>query len=67
MCKYEVPIVYRGQCNYVIEAVSANDAEVKARAMFANGDAPDTLGNEWETIERVGDVQPVPLMPKEVA
>jgi len=58
--KYEVPIVYRGQCNYVVEADDAEQAEAKARLAYGNGEAATPLGNEWEEIERIGTIQEVP-------
>lgn len=57
--RYEVPIVYRGQSNYIVEAVSKADAKKKARTCFNNGHKPDELGNEWEEIERIGEITEV--------
>lgn len=56
--RYEVPIVYRGQSNYIVWADTKEEAERIARAMFNNNEPPTTLANEWETIERVGDIEP---------
>lgn len=56
MPRYEVPIVYRGQSNYIVEAADAQEAERIARAKFNGGDQSDELGNEWESIERVGEI-----------
>jgi hypothetical protein len=53
---FEVPIVYRGQCNYLVPASNKEEAEAIARAKFSAGAAPDDLGNEWEEIERVGTI-----------
>jgi len=57
--KFEVPIVYRGQSNYIVFALDKEGAERRARDRFDSGDKPDDLGNEWEEIERVGDINPV--------
>lgn len=54
--KYEVPIVYRGQLNYIIEAESPAQAAEIARNKFANDDKEDILGNEWESIEKIGEI-----------
>lgn len=59
MAKYEVPVVYKGQCNFIVEASSIEEAENMARRMFNNGDRPDELGNEWEKIDWIGEVVPV--------
>jgi hypothetical protein len=58
MPRFEVPIVYKGQCNFIVEASSIEEAENIARKMFNNGDRPDELGNEWEKIDRIGEVVP---------
>lgn len=55
--RYEVPIVYKGQANFVVDAESPEEAIEKARAKFNAGDKEDVFGNEWESIERVGDVE----------
>ncbi len=60
MAVYEVPIVYRGQCNFLIEASSEEEAKKIAERKFNNGDRPDDLGNEWEKIDRMGEVLIVP-------
>jgi hypothetical protein len=57
MNKFEVPIVYRGQCNFIVEAENAEAAKSLAESKFNNGDRPDDLGNEWEEIERIGDAE----------
>jgi hypothetical protein len=59
MPRFEVPIVYKGQCNFIVEASSIEEAENIAEEMFNNGDRPDKLGNEWEKIDRIGEVVPV--------
>jgi hypothetical protein len=59
MPKFEVPVVYKGQCNFIVEASSIKEAENIAEEMFNNGDRPDGLGNEWEKIDRIGEVVPV--------
>jgi hypothetical protein len=58
--KYVVPIIYRGQANYVVEASSFDEAKILAREAFEHG--KDTaeevpLGNEWEEIEKFGTVE----------
>jgi hypothetical protein len=57
MTKYCVPIVYTGLSNFIVETSSEEEAIEKARQQFAEGDVPDLLGNEYEDIERVGDVE----------
>jgi len=57
MPKYEVPIVYVGQSNYIIEAASPEEAEQKARDRFKEGDDPDVLGRE--DILGIGIIQEV--------
>lgn len=59
MPKFEVPVVYKGQCNFIVEASSIEEAEKIAEIKFNNGDSPDKLGNEWEKIDRIGEVVPV--------
>jgi hypothetical protein len=56
---YEVPIVYRGQSNYIVEADSPEEAERIAKNRYHAADPPDELGNEWEEIERIGEVSEV--------
>lgn len=53
--KYEVPIVYRGQCNFIVDANSTGQAQLIAEKLFRNGHEPDALGNEWEELEQVGE------------
>lgn len=55
MHTFEVAVVYKGQCNFIVEAASEEEAEQIAREKFYNGDRPDDLGNEWEEIDRIGD------------
>lgn len=57
MAKFEIPIVYRGQCNYIVEANTEAQAMTLANERFMNGDPPDELGNEWEEIERWGEIR----------
>ena len=57
---YEVPVVYRGQITYVVEAEDEEEAEGKADVLFNRGVKPEPLGNEWEEIERFGIVKEVP-------
>jgi hypothetical protein len=56
---WEVPIVYRGQVNYLIPAPTAESAREIAERCFKGGIAGDALGNEWEEIERIGTILPV--------
>lgn len=53
---FEVPIVYRGQLNYLIKTTDKDKAEEFARARYGAGHEADNLGNEWEEIERVGEI-----------
>lgn len=56
MPKFEVPIVYRGLSNFLVTAETPEAARELATARFNDGDTPDLLGNEWEEIERVGEI-----------
>ena len=51
--KYEVPILYRGQANYIVEAETPDQAQKKAMKAFNNGDDADWLGNDMKAIEKV--------------
>ena len=53
--KYEVPVVYRGQCNFIVEANSPHRGPRIGRCPLKNGEAPDELGNEWEEVDRLGE------------
>ena len=55
MPRYEVPIYYRGLSNYIVDAENEEEAMRLAKIRFANGDE-DVLGNEFETIEKYGDI-----------
>jgi hypothetical protein len=57
MSKYEVPVVYRGQDNFIVEVENPREAEEIAIARFNNGDTPDILGTEWERIEYIGQIE----------
>lgn len=57
--KYEVPIVYRGQLNYIIDAETPEQAVKIARNKFSNNDKEDILGVEYEEIVRIGSVEPI--------
>jgi hypothetical protein len=59
MAKYEVPIIYVGLSNFIVEAETEEQAREKARLKFRGGEQPDVLGNEWEEIERIGEIQEV--------
>lgn len=56
---YEVPIVFRGQDNFLVKADTPEQAADLAWLRFKNGDAPDELGNEWQEPEYVGSVRVV--------
>lgn len=56
---WEVPIVYKGQVNYIVEAPTAEAASAKAEAQFKGGDSPAPLGNEWETIDHIGEIEEI--------
>lgn len=53
MPKYCVPIIFRGQDNFIVEAQSPEEATIMAERRFNNGDQPDEFGDEWQEIERV--------------
>ena len=57
--KYEVPIIYKGVFNFIVEADSVDDAKDKAFFMFEDGRQPVELGNEWESVESIGEPEPV--------
>jgi hypothetical protein len=57
--EWEVPIIYHGQCNFIVEADSAEAAKKIAADRFNAGDSPTELGNEWEEIERVAEPEKV--------
>jgi hypothetical protein len=57
--KYEVPVIYQGQCTFIVEAETPEQASNLAVAKFKNGDEPDELGNEWEEVDRVGTIEEV--------
>jgi hypothetical protein len=52
--KYEVPIIYRGMCNFVVEANRESEAIAKAIEAFNEGIRPDLFGNKWEIFDRAG-------------
>lgn len=56
MKRWEVPIVYKGQINYIVAADTAEEAADIAADKFKGNDKADALGNEWEEIETVGAV-----------
>lgn len=53
---YEVPIIYKGRCDFIVRADSAEEAQLKAAVMFDNGDRAVSLTDEREKIEQVGDI-----------
>jgi hypothetical protein len=61
--KYIVPIVYRGQSNFAVEAETPADAAEEARRLFKGGEPPTECGNEWEDIERIGTPEPLSAPP----
>ena len=65
--KYEVPIIYRGQVNYIVEANSPEDARQKADERFKKGEPANILGNEWEEVEEFGEILELPNNNKEIA
>ena len=56
MAKYNVPIIYKGQVNYIVEAESVEEAEELVRKQWSAGEKPV---EEWEKIETFGVVEPV--------
>lgn len=65
MPKYEVPLLYKGQRSYIIEAETPEAAKDVAAARFCDGDDGVVLGNESEEFERFGEVTELPPMSKE--
>lgn len=59
MAKYEVPIIYHGLSNFIVEADGPSEAIAKAIEMFNNGEEPAMLGNEWEIFDRAQDAMPI--------
>jgi len=57
--EYEVPVIYRGQCNFIVRATSKEQAGEKAKEWFKNGYMRVDLGNEWEEFDRLGEINPV--------
>jgi hypothetical protein len=55
--KYEVPIIYTGLANFIVEADSPEEAKEKAKLKFNGGEPEDTLGNEWEEFDHFGNVE----------
>ena len=58
--KYEVPIVYKGQATYIVEAENEEQAMELADARFKRGDDGDLPASDYETIENYGLVLPMP-------
>lgn len=54
--KFEVPIIYRGQSNYIVNARNKKHAEELALSKFYDGDDGVILGNEWESVEKIGKI-----------
>jgi hypothetical protein len=50
MNKYEVPVIYRGMENHIVEAENEAEAVRKTRELFGTAAKPVILGNEWEEI-----------------
>lgn len=59
--KFCVPIIVKSMVNYIVETASASveEAEQIARQKWENGIPPDDCGNEWEVIDRIGDIEEV--------
>lgn len=57
MQKFVVPIIYRGQANFIVKAENEEAAKTIALTRFRAGDAQDELGNEWEEFEKFGEVE----------
>jgi hypothetical protein len=58
--RYCVPVVIRKQVNYIVEADSVQQARHEARIAFNECDEPAYCGNEWEEIDRIGEVTEAP-------
>ena len=58
--KYAVPIIYKGQSTYIVEAESPEEAEVKARRRYNFGYEPEPmLPSDWQELVRVGDIEEI--------
>lgn len=53
MPKYEVSVVYRGNCTYIVETVDEDTAKDKARSLYVNGDDGENTGAEFEEVESI--------------
>jgi len=53
--QYEVPVIYKGQCTFIVDADTPDEAKAKAEFKFKNGDGVSEMGNEWETIDTICD------------
>ena len=59
MKKFEVPVIYKGLTNYIVEAETPEEASRKANQLFRNSEGSVDLGNEWEEIDHVGEIKEV--------
>jgi hypothetical protein len=57
MPKFCVPVIYSGLSNFIVEADNKEEAETKARELFRGGETPDMLGNEYENVESIGEIE----------
>lgn len=56
MKTFYVPVLYRGQSNFVIRAKNEEAAKTEAVRRFNEGVEPDICGSEWEIVDRIGDI-----------
>ena len=52
--KYCVPVIFKGQDNFVVLADSPEEARDKAEQAFKGGLPPTVCGNEWQEFEQTG-------------
>jgi len=64
MPKFCVPVVYTGLSNFVVTAKNKEAAVEAALVKFTNDEAPERIGNEYESIDHYGDVEKVPPVKK---
>lgn len=53
MKTYEVCIIYKGQRNYIVQAVDEDKANVLAMNRYHAGDNGDDTGSEYEEVENI--------------
>jgi hypothetical protein len=60
LSKFVVPICYSGLSNFIVEASTKDEALDLASEKFKNGETPEMLGNEYEDIGTIGEIERLP-------